>query len=68
MTGAELAFEQVLDFGRFDLIGLRFGVKLLFVGGEENVDASGLELGTVVGEGARVLVEVLVGAELQSVD
>ena len=68
MSGAELAVEDVLDIRRFDRVFLRFRVKIGFRRREQHVDAGGMQLGAIVLEGARILVEVLVRAELQAID
>ena len=68
MSRAELAVEDVLDIRRFDRVFLRFRVKIGFRRREQHVDAGGMQLGAIVLEGARILVEVLVRAELQAID
>ena len=68
MAGAEFAVEDVLDARRFDEVFLRLGVEVGFGRREQDVDAGGNELVAVGLEGARVLVEILVRAELQAID
>ena len=65
---AELALDDVAELrGRRDLVALRDGIHLLLAGREDDFDALALELRAVVGEGARILVEVLGRGELQAV-
>src|SRR5690606_15621610 len=68
--GPELALENAAQVtGRLDLETLRFRVHLAFTRSKQNVDvALALKLLDVGLQGARIAVEVLVGAELQPVD
>ncbi len=69
MAGAELALEDVDQFGRrLDEIALRRWIHLAFGREEQVVDAGGNQPLAVRLEGARILFEVLAGAKLQAVD
>ena len=68
MAGAELAIKLVLNRRRLDHIRLRLGVKVGLGRREQHADAGGGELVAVGLESARVLVEILVRAELQAID
>ncbi len=67
-AGAEFAFQRIAErVGRLDAVFLRLRVQVLLGRREQHVDAFLFQLVDVGLEGARILVEVFVRAELQAV-
>ena len=67
MAGTELAFKLVLDIRRIKLVFLRLRIKLTLVGRKKHIDPRRDKPRTIVLEGTRILVEILVRAELQAI-
>ena len=67
MAGTELAFKLVLNIRRIKLVFLWLRIKLTLVGGKKHIDACRDKLRTIVLEGTRILVKILVRAELQAI-